>query len=59
MHSLLILRKNHALEKGGVHSAETSKCQYFFVGNLMLPPNSENTTEASLMESVNFLLFRS
>ena len=42
------------LAESVVHSGETSKSQYFFVSNLMLPPNSENTTEAQLVEDVNF-----
>ena len=37
-------------------SGETSTSQHYFVCNFMLPPNSENTTEASLVEDVNFLL---
>ena len=31
---------------------EISTFQNFFVRNLLLPPNSENTTEASLLEGV-------
>ena len=46
-----------ALAEGGVHSDKTSTSQNFFVGNLMLPPN--NTTEAWLVEGVNFLLLHS
>ena len=34
---------------------EISTFQNFFVRNLLLPPNSENPTEASLVEGVNFL----
>ena len=45
-----------ALAEGGVHSGETSTSQPFFVSNIMLTPNSKNTTEASLVEGVNFLL---
>ena len=45
-----------ALAEGGVHSNETSTCQHFLVGNLLLPPNSENTTDALLVEGDNFLL---
>ena len=48
-----------ALAEGGVHSGKTSMSQHFFVGNLMLPPNYKNTTEASLVEGVNFLLLHS
>ena len=48
-----------ALTEGVVHSCETSTFQHFFIGNLMLLPNSENTTEASLVEGVNFLLLHS
>ena len=44
-----------ALADGGVHSGETSTSQHFLVGNLMLPHNYKNTTEASLVEGVNFL----
>ena len=44
-----------ALAEGGVHSSETSTSHHFFVGGLLLPPNSENTTEASLVKGVNFL----
>ena len=45
-----------ALAEGGVHSGKTSTSQHFFVGNLMLPPNSKNMTEESLMEGVNVLI---
>ena len=45
--------------KSIVHNGKTSLSQHFFVGNLMLLPNSENTTEASLVEGVNFLLLYS
>ena len=48
-----------ALAEIGVHSGKTSTPKYFFFGNLMLPSNSKNTTEASLMEGVNFLLLHS
>ena len=48
-----------ALAEGGVHSSEFSTSQHFFVGNLLLPPNSKNTAETSLVESVNFLLIHS
>ena len=40
----------------GVHSGETITSQHFLVCNTVLPPNSENTTEAPLVEGVNFLL---
>ena len=48
-----------ALADGGVRSGETSTSQYFFVSNLMLPLNSKNTTEDSLVEGVNFLFLHS
>ena len=40
--------------EGNVHSGETSTSQHFVVGKLMLPLYYENTTEASLVEGVNF-----
>ena len=48
-----------ALAESGGDSGKTSTSQHFFVGNLILPPNSRNTTEASLVESVNFLFLHS
>ena len=42
--------------EGGVQSGETSTSQHFFIGNLLLPPNSESTTEAMFVKCVNFLL---
>ena len=39
-----------------LHSDEISTSQKFFIGNLSLPSNSEKTTEASLVEGVNFLI---
>ena len=47
-----------ALAEGGVYNGETSSSQHFFVGNLLLPPNSENTTKALLVEGVNVLLMQ-
>ena len=44
---------------GVVHSGETSTSQHFFDGNIMLSPNSKNTTEASMVEGVIFLLMHS
>ena len=43
-----------ALAEVGLHSGETSTSQHFFVGNLLLPPNSKNMTEALLVEGVFF-----
>ena len=40
--------------EGDVYSGKTSVSQHFFVCNLMLPLNSKNTTEAYLVEGVNF-----
>ena len=34
---------------------ETSTSQHFFFSSLSLPPISDNTTDASLVECVNFL----
>ena len=44
-----------ALAEGSVYSGKTSTSQNFFVGNFMLPHNSKNTTEALLVDGVNFL----
>ena len=43
------------LADGGVYSCKTSTSQHFFVNNLMLPSNSKNMAEASLVKGVNFL----
>ena len=48
-----------ALAEDDVQCGKTSTSHYFFVGNLMVPFNSKNTTEASLVEGVNFLLLHS
>ena len=44
-----------ALAESGVHSGETSTSQHVFVSDFMLPPNSENRTEALLVEGVIFI----
>ena len=43
-----------ALAEDGIHSSEISTSQHLFIGNLLLPPNSENTTEA-LLVGLNFV----
>ena len=48
-----------ALAEGGIYSGKTSTSQHFFIGNLMLPLNSKNTTEGSLLEGVNFIFLNS
>ena len=48
-----------ALAEDGLHSGKTSTPQHFFVGNLIFPPNSKNTTEASFVEGVNVLFLHS
>ena len=45
-----------ALAEGGLHSGETSTSHHFFVDNLMLSPDSKNTTEESLVVFVGVLL---
>ena len=47
------------LAEGVVFSGKTSTSQHFFVENLMLPPNSKNKTETSLVEGVIFVLLNS
>ena len=47
-----------ALAEGGIHSGKTSTFQHFVVGNLMMSPNSKNTTEALLVKGVDFLLLQ-
>ena len=46
-----------ALAESCVHSGDTSMSQHFFVDDIVLPPNSENTPETSSVEGVNFLLY--
>ena len=47
------------MAEDGVRSGETSSSQHFIVGNLILPLNSKNKTEALLVEGVNFLFLHS
>ena len=63
MHSPFILRHYQGSKAcaadGGVHNGKASMSRHFFDDNVLLPPNSKNTAETSLVESVNFLLIHS
>ena len=41
----------------GVYSGKAKTSQLFLIGNLMLPPNSNNEMEASLVEVLVFFSF--
>ena len=45
-------------EGSGVHSYEAITSNHLFVDNLMLQHNYKNTTEASLVGGVSFLLLQ-
>ena len=47
-----------ALAESDVYSGETSTSQHLYVGIYLFPPNSENMTEALLVEGTNFILLQ-